>query len=112
MLEQPSFRRRVDSWLLAIALLTPWILGGLAYAGPLVGGWLYRGEFRPEWLGPVVSGWFYTFGFPAMISPVAWFLFGVWRLVWRPAYMRSWFGWLWLFLMWVNLCLVGPVIGH
>jgi hypothetical protein len=110
--ERPSFRQRADVRLLAIALLTPWVLGGLAYAGPLVGGALYRGGFQPDWLEPVILIWFYSFGFPSLLSLLAWFLFGVWRLAWRPGYRRSWYGWLWPFLMWVNLCLVVPVIGH
>ena len=45
-------------------------------------------------------------------NPAFWFVFGLWRLAWRPGYRRSWYGWLWPFLMWVNLCLVVPAIGH
>jgi len=76
--ERPSFRRRADVRRLVIALLTPWVLGGLAYSLPLLGRELYRSGFQPDWLGPVTLIWFYSFGFPAMLSVPAWFLFGVW----------------------------------
>jgi hypothetical protein len=110
--ERPSFRCRADVWRLVIALLTPWVLGGLAYSLPLLCRGLYRSGIPIDGIEPVVLIWFYSFGFPALVSVPAWFLFGVWRLAWRPAYRWSWYGWLWPFLMWVNLCAVAPVIGH
>jgi len=110
--ERPSFRRRKDSRLLLIALLTPWVLGGVAYIFPLVGGILFQIGFDADRIEPFVLIGFYSFGFPALLSLPVWFLFGVWRLLWRSDYRRSWYGWLWPFLMWVNLCLVVPVIGH
>src|SRR5262245_28803074 len=113
MAERPSFQNRADVRRLVIALLTPWVLFGLAYSLPLLGRELYRSGFHQTgWLGPVVMIWFYSFAFPALVSGIAWFGFGVWRLAWRPEYRRSWYGWLWLFLMWVNICLVGSIIGH
>ena len=95
-----------------LAILTPWGLGGVAYLFPLAGGTLYRSGFRPDWLEATALIGFYSFGFPAIISVPVWFLFGVWRLAWRPGYRRSDYGWLWPFLMWVNLFLVVTVFGR
>src|SRR4051794_38441277 len=89
---RPSFRRRVDVQRLVIALLTPWVLGGLAYSLPLLNRELYRGGLQLDWLGVVALVWFYSFGFSALLSLPAWFLFGVWRLIWRPEYRRSYYG--------------------
>ncbi len=63
------------------------------------------------WLSTVTIIWFYMFLFPAMLSIPAWFLFGVWRLVRRPEYRGSLYGWLWPLLMLLNLCLFAAVLG-
>lgn len=112
MNERPGFRRKADRRLLAIALLTPWLLGGLAYSVPLLNLALHRGGYELEWLAPSVMMWFYTFNIAAVMSLPAWALFGVWRLVWRREYRRSWYGWLWLLLMYLNLVGIVLVIGH
>jgi hypothetical protein len=112
MEERPSFQRRVDVRRLVIALLTPWVLGALAYSLPLIERELYRGGFRTDWLGSVTIIWFYIIGFTALLSVPVWFLFGLSRLIQRRMYRRSWYGWLWLVFMYLNLCAVGPVIVH
>jgi hypothetical protein len=112
MEDYPSFRRRVDVRRLVIALLIPWVLGGLAYSLPLIERELYRGGFRTDWLGSATIIWFYLFGFTALLCVTAWFIFGLSRLVRRRNYRKSWYGWMWLLFMYLNLCAVGSVIIH
>lgn len=112
MNERPSFRRRADVRRLVFALFIPWLLGGIAYLFPLVGRELHRSNLSADWMGPAVLVGFYGFGFPAMLSCVLLFVAGIWWLVSRPAYRRSWYGWLWLVLMYLNTCGVASVIGH
>ena len=109
--ERPSFQRRTDLRRLIIALLTPWILSVLAYSLPLLARELHRSGFRLDWYGPVLMIWYIAFQSLACLSMPAWFLFGVWRLIWRPEYRRSWYGWMWLFLIYMNLPLVMAVFG-
>ena len=83
--ERPSFRRRADVRRLVFALMTPWAFFAVAYSLPLLSGMLYLAGFSPDWLGSVVMFWFYSFGFPALLSVPAWFLFGVWRQIGRAS---------------------------
>jgi hypothetical protein len=89
--------------MLALALLSPWGLGALAYAASYVCWVLYCNGLYSDGLVPVVFVWFYTFGVLALFALVVWFLFGVWRLVRRPAYRQSWCGWWWPVLTGLNL---------
>lgn len=108
----PSFRRREDLRRLAIALLSPWLLGAAAWAFPLTGRALVRTGTEAELIGPICLLGFFAFAFPAVLAPVAWFFFGVWRLVRRVEYRRSWYGWAWLLLMYANLAAILPAMHH
>lgn len=110
--DRPNFRSRRHVRQLVIALLIPWLLFAAAYSLPLTAHTLYRAGLDVDWIdGPALVS-FYLFGFPALLSLPVLFLFGVARLVWYREYRTSWYGWLWPFLMWVNLCLVITLIGH
>jgi hypothetical protein len=102
--ERPSFRRRADVRRLVLACLAPWVYFCLAFCVVLLDRGLYRAGHNIEWLKPAFFVWVYGFGFLAMLSMPAFLLYGVWQLVWRPEYRRSWYGWLWLVLVWLHGC--------
>jgi hypothetical protein len=108
--ERPSFRRRVDVLRLAGVLLAPWVLGGVAYLFPLTGGMLFGGSDWPGWGEGLVHVGFYSLGISSILAPVIGFFFGVWRLIRRRGYRRSWYGWLWLVFMYLNACAVGSAM--
>lgn len=110
--EWPSFRKRRYVLQLVFVLLTPWVLGAIAYSFPFAGWVLSRMDLWADWMGGVILVGFYSFGFPAILSLPILFLFGIGRLIRYREYRVSWYGWMWPFLMWVDLCAVAPVIGH
>jgi hypothetical protein len=110
--ERPSFRRRSDLRRLVAALLIPWLLGGVAYLFPLFALVMFRSGLWADWMDPGVLVGFYSFGFLSLGASPILFLVGVWWLIRRPAYRRSWYGWVWLPLMYLNMWGVVTVIGH
>ena len=111
MEDRPSFRRRRDVLRLLLALALPWALLGLAYSAPLLQRALYRAGHDTSWMmGDATYVWFYGFGFPALFSLPVLILFGVYRLVRRPEYRRSWYGWSWPVLMWLDGCGLGVLM--
>jgi hypothetical protein len=101
--ERPSFRRREDVRRLVLVSLAPWAYFALALCVVLLVRALHRAGHDIDWLTPAIYVWFYGFSLAAMLSFPAFFFYGVWQLVWRPEYRSSWYGWLWLLLMWLHM---------
>ncbi len=103
MEEWPSFRRRVCVRRLVLALVLPWLLMILAYSLPLLVREMARAGYNTDWKNPTIYIWFYGFGFPALFTLVGFFLFGLWQLLWWREYRRSWYGWAWTVLTYLNM---------
>ena len=107
--ELPATR---DVLRLVAAVLAPWLILGISVAPALVFRELYRAGWESEWAGNAVTIWFYVVSIGAMLAGVGLFFLGVWRLVWYRAYRRSTYGWVWLLLVYLSTCGLGPAVGH
>lgn len=106
-----GFKSRRDIIRLLAALVLPWLMLGISIAPALICNRLSRAGMNVEPLATSVTIWFYLVSLLVMFSPIVLFFFGVWKLICRSAYRRSLYGWIWLLLMYLNMCAVGPV-GH
>ena len=108
----PSFRRAGDLRRLAVALLMPWLLIGVAYLFVLAVWGLPAAGVEVKSFPPLLMLGFILIGGSALLWFPAAFLYGVWHLITRRGWRRSWYGWLWPLLVYADMGLFIVVVDH